>query len=313
MVSSAALQEVSSSLYQIESLRKMSPFGTTLAALAVVAVTPASAFVAQPSAVQLRPHTACSSSCTSSTSVGVSGCSSALRPRPRRTLATELRASSDDTTVTKYELDGNAIRGPLTPVEDTIVVKVDIPEEMTSGGLYLPTTKKDNPTRGTVTAVGEGKRHWDTGVQIPIKVSVGERVVYGNFDGTSVQYQGSEHLLMRDNELLMAYEGDEISLDKSRMVGDRVLLRVKAVPKGSTTSAKGILIAESATRSNRPTVGIVEKVGPGRMVPSGKIMPMYVEPGDKVKFKVRLSEISSEIGVPAVSSVQTSATKGAEC
>lgn len=92
---------------------------------------------------------------------------------------------------------------------------------------------------------------------------------------------------MRDTELLMAYQGDEIDLDTVRMVGDRVLLRIKATPKGSTTSTAGVLIAESATRSLRPTIGVVEKVGPGRMVPSGKIMPMYVKAGDKVKYKVR--------------------------
>ncbi len=70
------------------------------------------------------------------------------------------------------------------------------------------------------------------------------------------------------------------------MIGDRVLLKVKAVPKGTTTSAAGVLIAESATRSNRPTIGEVVKVGPGRMVPSGKMMPMYCEVGDCVKYKV---------------------------
>lgn len=105
--------------------------------------------------------------------------------------------------------------------------------------------------------------------------------------------QGSEHLLMRDQELLMAYDGEDIDLDTVRMVGDRVLLRIKATPKGSTTSAAGVLIAESATRSNRPTIGVVEKVGPGRMVPSGKMMPMYVKPGDRVKYKV--SEVEHAI------------------
>lgn len=70
------------------------------------------------------------------------------------------------------------------------------------------------------------------------------------------------------------------------MIGDRVLLRVKAMPKGTSTSTAGVLIAESATRSTRPTIGEVVKVGPGRMVPSGKMMPMYCEVGDCVKYKV---------------------------
>ncbi|CAN0323372.1 unnamed protein product, partial [Ectocarpus sp. 12 AP-2014] len=122
--------------------------------------------------------------------------------------ASFLRSSE---TTAEYELDEKELRGPLTPVEDTVMVKVDKQKAVTEGGVFLPKMKNVKVTRGTVTAVGEGKRHWDTGVKIPITVEVGERVVYGNFDGTSVQYQGSEHLLMRDTELLMAYEGEEVS------------------------------------------------------------------------------------------------------
>lgn len=249
---------------------------STLVTLAAVAAT-ASAFVVSPSSTQLR---------TLAGPAGAMASNSNVRSRRRPAAAAlprSLRATADATT---YELDEKTLRGPLTPVEDTIMVKVDKPKEVTTGGLFLPKMKSVKITRGTVTAVGEGKRHWDTGVQIPITVSVGERVVYGNFDGTSVEYQGAEHLLMRDNELLMAYEGDEINLDTARMVADRVLLKVQAVPKGSTTMASGVMMAESATRSTRPTVGEVVKVGPGRMVPSGAMIPMHCEVGDRVKYKV---------------------------
>lgn len=251
---------------------------STLVTLAAVAAT-ASAFVAAPSSTQLR---------TLGDPAGALVSNSNVRSRRRPAAAAlprSLRATTDATT---YELDEKTLRGPLTPVEDTIMVKVDKPKDVTTGGLFLPKMKSVKITRGTVVAVGEGKRHWDTGVQMPIAVSVGERVVYGNFDGTSVEYQGSEHLLMRDNELLMAYEGDEINLDTARMVGDRVLLKVQATPKGSTTMASGVLVAESATRSTRPTVGEVVKVGPGKMVPSGVMIPMHCEVGDRVKYKVSL-------------------------
>lgn len=262
-------------LLQAKGYTTMAPL-STLVTLAAVAAT-ASAFVVSPSSTQLR---------TLAGPAGAMASNSNVRSRRRPAAAAlprSLRATADATT---YELDEKTLRGPLTPVEDTIMVKVDKPKEVTTGGLFLPKMKSVKITRGTVTAVGEGKRHWDTGVQIPITVSVGERVVYGNFDGTSVEYQGAEHLLMRDNELLMAYEGDEINLDTARMVADRVLLKVQAVPKGSTTMASGVMMAESATRSTRPTVGEVVKVGPGRMVPSGAMIPMHCEVGDRVKYKV---------------------------
>lgn len=253
---------------------------STLTTLAAVAVT-ASAFVTTPSSFQLRPLAPAASSAAQAPHVA------ALAPgpqsRPRRGLPTPLLASATAT----YEMDDKELRGPLTPLEDTVLVKVGEGKRVTKGGLFLPEQVTERKTRGTVVAVGEGKRHWDTGVQIPITVNVGESVVYGTYDGTSVQYQGADHLLMRDTDLLMAYEGEEINLDTSRMVADRVLLRVKAVPKGSSASSKGILIAESATRSTRPTTGVVVKVGPGRMVPSGVMMPMYCEVGDCVRYKVR--------------------------
>lgn len=164
----------------------MAPLGK-LATLAAVVVSTASAFVTAPS-IQPRPSaSADSASATAATrSIAARAC---LRPNVRRASPSTALHSSTAEEVVGYQLDGNDIRGPLQPVEDTILIKVDAPKEVTAGGLFLPQTKKDPPTRGTVVATGPGKRHWDTGVQIPIKVNVGDRVVFGNYDGTSVQFQ----------------------------------------------------------------------------------------------------------------------------
>ncbi|CAM9182839.1 unnamed protein product [Ectocarpus sp. 13 AM-2016] len=184
----------------------MAPVLNALAILAVVASS-TSAFVVTPGEVRPRSLTAAAAGSTA-TARRVGGGADTSSRRSRRAPASLLRSSE---TTAEYELDEKELRGPLTPVEDTVMVKVDKQKAVTEGGVFLPKMKNVKITRGTVTAVGEGKRHWDTGVKIPITVEVGERVVYGNFDGTSVQYQGSEHLLMRDTELLMAYEGEEVS------------------------------------------------------------------------------------------------------
>lgn len=188
----------------------MAPMLNNFVVLALVTAS-AQAFVASPNAVQLRSSTAAPSRATGTDR-------STRHCRRARTAAAApglLRASAEAVT---YELDEKELRGPLTPIEDTIMVKVDKPETVTEGGLFLPKMKSVKITRGTVTAVGEGKRHWDTGVQIPITVEVGERVVYGNYDGTSVEYQGAEHLLMRDTELLMAYEGEEVCVETTLLL-----------------------------------------------------------------------------------------------
>ena len=190
----------------------MAPLLNTLATLAVAAAS-AQAFVTSPSAVQLRSLAAASTSSAAAAAAATAaaaadGRSSSRSNNRRARTASALRASAEAPAA--YELDEKPLRGPLTPIEDTVMVKVDLPETQTEAGLFLPKMKSAKITRGTVTAAGEGKRHWDTGVQIPITVEVGDRVVYGNYDGTSVQYQGAEHLLMRDTELLMAYEGEEV-------------------------------------------------------------------------------------------------------
>ncbi|CAM9793592.1 unnamed protein product [Choristocarpus tenellus] len=156
---------------------------------------------------------------------------------------------------------------------------------MTSGGLFLPNQAKKTPTRGVVTAVGPGKHHWDTGAVMPMKVSVGEKAVYGENLGSSIKYQGEEHLLLRDDEIIMTYTGEEITLDTIRMIGDRILLRAKKTRTGETTSADGILMTASATRFERESVGIIVKVGEGKKAANGVMMPLYAQPGDRVKFK----------------------------
>lgn len=118
---------------------------STLVTLGAFAAT-ASAFVTSPSRLHLG---------TLATPAGALSSNSNVRSRRRPAAAavpTSLHASA-----TTYELDEKTIRGPLTPVEDTIMVKVDLPKEVTSGGLFLPKMKNAKITRGTVTAVGEGE------------------------------------------------------------------------------------------------------------------------------------------------------------
>ncbi len=45
----------------------------------------------------------------------------------------------------------------LQPLGDRIVVKREESLDRTDGGIYLPDSAKDKPTRGTVVSVGDGK------------------------------------------------------------------------------------------------------------------------------------------------------------
>lgn len=66
---------------------------------------------------------------------------------------------------------------------------------------------------------------------------------------------------------------------KVRPLHDRVLVkRVEEVTK----TASGIIIPDNA--KEKPSEGIVEAVGQGRMTPDGKVVPVDVKVGDKVLF-----------------------------
>ena len=66
---------------------------------------------------------------------------------------------------------------------------------------------------------------------------------------------------------------------KIRPLHDRVLVR--RIDEVTKTSG-GIIIPDTA--KEKPSEGIVEAVGTGRISPDGKVIPMNVQEGDKVLF-----------------------------
>ncbi len=88
----------------------------------------------------------------------------------------------------------------IKPLADRIVIKPEVAEEKTKGGIILPDTAKEKPVIGTVVAVGPGKKT-DDGKIIPMDVKVGDKVLYGKYSGTEVTIDGEEYLIMRESDL----------------------------------------------------------------------------------------------------------------
>ncbi len=84
----------------------------------------------------------------------------------------------------------------VKPLADRVIVKADPAEEKTKSGIIIPDTAKEKPQRGTVLAVGPGKK------DEPTTVKVGDKVLYGKYSGTELQYEGSEYLIMRESDIL---------------------------------------------------------------------------------------------------------------
>lgn len=200
---------------------------------------------------------------------------SALRPTflSSRFTASKLHA--------KNVIDGVEINGDLIPISNNVLVRVKEPESATKGGLFIPDNAKERPTEGVVIAAGPGRIHSDTGVEMDVSVKPGDRVLYGKYDGTELKYNGANHQLIKDDDVLLKFSGDALTLSNVEPVKDQVLVRL--LPKEDKT-ASGIVISTPG-QDKRPSAGIVVKVGPGRQANNGNLLPMQVNPGDGVRFR----------------------------
>ena len=90
----------------------------------------------------------------------------------------------------------------IRPLHDRIVVKrLDEQDEKTASGLIIPDTAKEKPQQGQVVAVGNGKRTED-GKVLPMDVKVGDRILFGKYSGSDIKLDGTEYLIMREDEVL---------------------------------------------------------------------------------------------------------------
>ncbi len=89
----------------------------------------------------------------------------------------------------------------IRPLHDRVIVKRLDEAEKTQGGLFIPDTAKEKPVQGKVIAVGAGKRD-KSGTVIALDVKEGDRVLFSKYSGTEVKLEGSEHLIMREDDIL---------------------------------------------------------------------------------------------------------------
>jgi chaperonin GroES len=87
------------------------------------------------------------------------------------------------------------------PLHDRVVVKRIEAEEKTAGGIIIPDTAKEKPQQGEVVAVGPGGRD-EAGKLVPIDLQVGDRVLFGKWSGTEVKIDGTEYLIMKENDIM---------------------------------------------------------------------------------------------------------------
>ncbi|PHS10936.1 MAG: co-chaperone GroES [Kordia sp.] len=84
----------------------------------------------------------------------------------------------------------------ITPLADRVLVEPAAAETKTASGLIIPDTAKEKPQKGTIVAIGTGKK------DEPLTVKVGDTVLYGKYGGTELKLEGTDYLMMRESDIL---------------------------------------------------------------------------------------------------------------
>ena len=84
----------------------------------------------------------------------------------------------------------------IKPLADRVLVEPAKAESTTASGIIIPDTAQEKPQKGTITAVGSGKK------DEAMTVKVGDTILYGKYSGTELKFEGKEYLIMRESDIL---------------------------------------------------------------------------------------------------------------
>ncbi|KDP33948.1 hypothetical protein JCGZ_07519 [Jatropha curcas] len=163
----------------------------------------------------------------------------------------------------------------IKPLGDRVLVKIKVAEEKTEGGILLPTTAQSKPQGGEVVAVGEGKTIGKT--KLDISVKTGAQVIYSKYAGTEVEFNGSPHLILKEDDIVGVLETDDIK--DLKPCNDRVFIKVA---EAEEKTAGGLLLTEAS--KEKPSIGTVIAVGPGPLDEEGNRKPLSITPGNTVLY-----------------------------
>ena len=94
----------------------------------------------------------------------------------------------------------------IRPLHDRLVVRRLEEETTTSGGIVLPDSAAEKPSQGEVLAIGPG-RTLDNGDVKALDVKVGDKVIFGQYGGSTVKLDGEELLILNESEIFGVLEG----------------------------------------------------------------------------------------------------------
>ena len=93
----------------------------------------------------------------------------------------------------------------IRPLHDRLVVRRLEEETTSAGGIVLPDSASEKPSLGEVLAAGPGKK-LDNGEVSALDVKVGDKVIFGQYGGSTVKIDGEELLILSESEIFGVLE-----------------------------------------------------------------------------------------------------------
>ncbi len=94
----------------------------------------------------------------------------------------------------------------IKPLADRVIVLPDdVAESKSAGGIIIPDTAKEKPRQGKIVAVGPGRLD-DNGKPIKMNVKVGDKVMYSQYGGQEIKYEGEEYLILSESDIVAVFE-----------------------------------------------------------------------------------------------------------
>ena len=108
------------------------------------------------------------------------------------------KATTEKTPKKKVTTD---LSGVFTPLDDRVLVQKAERSDTTPGGIVIPDTVSDRPNRGTVMAVGRGRRNKKGQVR-PMDVQVGDNIFFQTYAGSEITIGDASALILHEDDIL---------------------------------------------------------------------------------------------------------------
>ena len=93
----------------------------------------------------------------------------------------------------------------IRPLHDRVVVRRLDEETLTAGGIVLPDSAQEKPSQGEILAIGSGKI-LDNGEVRALDVKVGDKIIFGQYGGSTVKIDGDELLILNESDIFGVLE-----------------------------------------------------------------------------------------------------------